>query len=166
LQCRAQNPQSLSGIRGRASDQCKSDEDRSENGAAGDACDIDGQTDKVEWSVWEKRHRRQNCEGSDERAGKGTSFKWAGAHESKRGQRTSFNGANGMSDIECKVTRVGASESGTRASFKIGRRIDSVQFAWLGRRKSQPQQPNHQLSAPIPTAARFHMRYSFFAEIF
>jgi hypothetical protein len=27
---------------------------------------------------------------------------------SERGQRTSFNGANGMSDIEGKVTRVGA----------------------------------------------------------
>src|SRR6266705_2863371 len=29
-----------------------------------------------------KRHRRQNCEGSSERVGKGASFKWAGAHES------------------------------------------------------------------------------------
>src|SRR5207247_3031949 len=38
---------------------------------------------------------------------------------SERGQRTSFNGANGMSDIEGKVTRVGASERGQRTSFKI-----------------------------------------------
>jgi len=29
---------------------------------------------------------------------------------SERGQRTSFNGAEGVSDIEGKVTRVGASE--------------------------------------------------------
>ena len=29
---------------------------------------------------------------------------------SERGKRASFNGANGMSDIEGKVTRVGASE--------------------------------------------------------
>jgi len=36
---------------------------------------------------------------------------------SERGQRTSFNGANGMSDIEGKVTRVGASERGQRTSF-------------------------------------------------
>ena len=28
---------------------------------------------------------------------------WAGAHESKRGQRTSFNGADGISDIEGKA---------------------------------------------------------------
>ncbi len=32
---------------------------------------------------------------------------------------TSPNGANGMSDIEGKVTRVGASERGQRTSFKI-----------------------------------------------
>jgi MFS family permease len=31
-----------------------------------------------------------------------------------------LNGANGMSDIEGKVTRVGASERGQRTSFKIG----------------------------------------------
>jgi len=37
---------------------------------------------------------------------------------SERGQRTSFNGANGMGDIEGKVTRVGASERGQRMSFK------------------------------------------------
>ena len=38
---------------------------------------------------------------------------------SERGQRMSFNGANGMSDIEGKVTRVGASERGQRTSFKL-----------------------------------------------
>ena len=38
---------------------------------------------------------------------------------SERGQRTSFNGANGMSDIEGKATRVGTSERGQRTSFKI-----------------------------------------------
>jgi hypothetical protein len=48
---------------------------------------------EVEWSFWEKRHRRQSREGSGEEAGTRPSFKWAGAHESKRGQRTSFNGA-------------------------------------------------------------------------
>ena len=37
---------------------------------------------------------------------------------SERGQRTSFNGAEGISDIEGKVTRVGASERGQRMSFK------------------------------------------------
>src|SRR5438105_6363719 len=39
-------------------------------------------TRQVEWSFWEKRHRRLNCEGSSERVGEGASFKWAGAHES------------------------------------------------------------------------------------
>jgi hypothetical protein len=37
---------------------------------------------------------------------------------SERGQRTSFNGAEGISDIEGKATRVGASERGQRTSFK------------------------------------------------
>jgi len=37
---------------------------------------------------------------------------WAGAHESKRGQRTSFNGADGISDIEGKVARVATSKLG------------------------------------------------------
>jgi hypothetical protein len=37
---------------------------------------------EVKWSFWEKRHRRQSREGSGERAGTRTSFKWAGAHES------------------------------------------------------------------------------------
>jgi hypothetical protein len=39
---------------------------------------------------------------------------------SERGQRTSLNGANGISEIEGKVTRAGASERGQRTSFKIG----------------------------------------------
>ena len=47
-----------------------------ENGAAGDACDMDGSNREAEWSFWEKRHRRQSREGSGERAGKRTSFKW------------------------------------------------------------------------------------------
>src|SRR5262249_18903669 len=38
-------------------------------------------------------------------------------HMSQRGQRTSFNGAEGISDIEGKATRVGASEGGQRTSF-------------------------------------------------
>jgi len=50
----------------------------------GHASDIDGQNREVEWSVWEKRHRRSNCEGSSERLGEVASFKWAGAHESMR----------------------------------------------------------------------------------
>jgi hypothetical protein len=38
---------------------------------------------------------------------------------SERGQRASFNGANGMSDMEGKVTRVGVSEpGGERVSIK------------------------------------------------
>jgi len=39
---------------------------------------------EVEWSFWEKRHRRQSREGSGEEAGTRPSFKWAGAHESVR----------------------------------------------------------------------------------
>jgi hypothetical protein len=39
---------------------------------------------EVEWSVWEKRHRRQSREGSGEEAGTRPSFKWAGGHESMR----------------------------------------------------------------------------------
>src|SRR6266478_6676779 len=50
----------------------------------GDASDIDGQNREVEWSFWEKRHRRQSREGSGEEAGMRPSFKWAGAHESAR----------------------------------------------------------------------------------
>src|SRR5437899_9479866 len=66
----------------------------------------------------------------------------------------SSNGANGMSNIEGKVTRVGASESGQRTSFKIGCRIDTVQFAPLARRKPpgsvrDASTLNHQLSAFI-----------------
>ena len=83
-----------------------------------------------------ERHRWANRE-----------VEWAGAHESKRGQRRSFNslraddrvsayerycstgnGANGMSDIEGKMTRVGASERGQRTSFKpleIGQSVDA-----------------------------------------
>ena len=45
---------------------------------------------EVEWSFWEKRHRRQSDEGRS---------------ASERGQRTSFNGANGMNDIEGKAAR-------------------------------------------------------------
>ena len=37
---------------------------------------------------------------------------WAGAQESKCGQRTSFNGADGISDIEGKVARVATSKLG------------------------------------------------------
>src|SRR6266496_956487 len=37
---------------------------------------------EVEWSFWEKRHRRQSREGSGEEAGTLPTFKWAGAHES------------------------------------------------------------------------------------
>jgi hypothetical protein len=36
---------------------------------------------------------------------------------SECGQRASFNGADGISDIEGKATRVGASERGQRGSF-------------------------------------------------
>ena len=37
---------------------------------------------------------------------------WAGAHESKCGQRTSFNGPEGISDVEGKVARVATSKLG------------------------------------------------------
>ena len=37
---------------------------------------------EAEWSFWEKRHRRQNCQGSSERVGEGASFKGAGASKS------------------------------------------------------------------------------------
>jgi hypothetical protein len=46
---------------------------------------------EVEWSFWESDIEGKAAMGSGERAGKRTSFKWAGAHESKRGQRMSFN---------------------------------------------------------------------------
>jgi hypothetical protein len=46
---------------------------------------------------------------------------------SERGQRTSFNGANGMSDIEGKMTRVGASERGQRASFNEADGISDIE---------------------------------------
>jgi hypothetical protein len=48
----------------------------------GDASDMDERKREVEWSFWEKRHRRQSREGSGERAGTRTSFKWAAPHES------------------------------------------------------------------------------------
>ena len=47
-----------------------------------DASDIDGLSREAEWSFWEKRHRRQNCQGSSERVGEGASFKGAGASKS------------------------------------------------------------------------------------
>jgi hypothetical protein len=77
---------------------------------------------EVEWSFREKRHRRQSRDGSGEQAGKRTSFKCAGGHESTR-VRASFNGARGTRDIEGKVTRVGASElGGERVSMeRVGR---------------------------------------------
>src|SRR5215468_10997871 len=49
---------------------------------------------------------------------------------SERGQRTSFNGANGMSDIEGKVTRVGASERGQRTSFNFAHLSGFWQSFW------------------------------------
>jgi hypothetical protein len=39
---------------------------------------------------------------------------------SECGQRASFNAADGISDIEGKATRVGASERGQRESFNSG----------------------------------------------
>ena len=44
--------------------------------------------------------------------------KCAGAHESKRGQRTSFNGANGMCDMAGKAARVAASAVGRSRDTK------------------------------------------------
>jgi hypothetical protein len=38
-----------------------------------------------------------------------------------------MNGANGMSDIEGKVTRVGASERGQRASFNEADGISDIE---------------------------------------
>ena len=37
-------------------------------------------------------------------------------------ERARYNGADGISDIECKATRGGASECGQRASFNLGER--------------------------------------------
>ena len=44
-----------------------------------------------------------------------------------------MNGANGMSDIEGKVTRVGASERGQRTSFKCSSQslITNIHFLFL-----------------------------------
>jgi hypothetical protein len=44
----------------------------------------------------------------------------------KGGETLEANGADGISDIEGKVTRVGASECGQRASFKFNIRDDAV----------------------------------------
>ncbi len=59
---------------------------------------------KEEWSEWDKRHRRQSCEVA----------------ATECGQRRSFNGANGISDIEGKAARARGEGAGKRPSFKIG----------------------------------------------
>jgi hypothetical protein len=45
----------------------------------GDASDMDGENREVEWSYWEKRHRRQSREGSGERAGDANEFQMSGS---------------------------------------------------------------------------------------
>ena len=57
-----------------------------------------------EWS----RGDASDIDGKTERS------KWAGAHESI-GKRASFNGAEGISDIEGKIARVATSEITRRA---------------------------------------------------
>ena len=52
------------------------------NGAAGAARDIDGQTEKSNGDFGKSDIEGKAAMGSGERAGKQTSFKWAGAHES------------------------------------------------------------------------------------
>jgi hypothetical protein len=59
---------------------------------------------QVEWSDWEKRHRRQSRESSGEEAGTRPSFKWAGAHESTRAANK-FQSRKGISEIEGKAAR-------------------------------------------------------------
>jgi len=50
----------------------------------GDASDIDGQTDRSNGAFGKSDIEGKAAMGSGERAGKRTSFKWAGAHESTR----------------------------------------------------------------------------------
>ena len=59
--------------------------------------DIEGKVTRV-GARMEPRGREQHRWANRE-------VEWAGAHESKRGQRTSFNRANGISDIEGKAAR-------------------------------------------------------------
>ncbi len=49
------------------------------------ARDIDGKTDRSNGAFWKSDIEGKAAMGSGERAGKRTSFKWAGAHESKLG---------------------------------------------------------------------------------
>src|SRR6266487_4309876 len=48
------------------------------------ARDIDGKTDRSNGAFWKSDIEGKAAMGSGERAGKRTSFKWAGAHESMR----------------------------------------------------------------------------------
>ena len=57
--------------------------------------DIEGKVTRV--------RARMGPRGGSDIDGKTDRSKWAGAHESKGVQRTSFNEADGMSDIEGKA---------------------------------------------------------------
>src|SRR5881275_322386 len=83
-ECKSARPGASTGS---ASDQGKAVRLAASEWSRGNASDMDGQNREVEWSFWEKRHRRQSREGSGEEAGTRPSFKWAGAHESKLGSK-------------------------------------------------------------------------------
>src|SRR4029077_4305108 len=51
---------------------------------------------------------------------------------SERGQRMSFNGADGISDIEGKATREGASERGQRMSFNGACGMSDIEHVAIG----------------------------------
>jgi hypothetical protein len=61
------------------------------------ASDIDGQTERSNGAFGKSDIEGKAAMGSGERAGKRTSFKWAGAHESV-GKRTSFNAMDRTED--------------------------------------------------------------------
>ena len=102
---------------------------RRSNGAYGKS-DIDGKTAMEAASklgkelVSNARQPMSQSAGSERVSIEGTDFRdrrqSCEVAATEYGQRRSFNGANGMSDIEGKVMRVGASERGQRTSFKIG----------------------------------------------
>ena len=90
----------MSDIEGKAAREAASEWSR------GDASDIDGKTEKVEWSFWEKRHRRQSRDGVAASELGSERVSNVRVDMSQCGQRVSFNGADGISDGAGTVARV------------------------------------------------------------
>ena len=74
--------------------------------------DIEGKTAREAASEWSRRAAR-DIDGKTERSN-------GREHMSQCGQRASFNGTDGISDIEGKAAREAVSECGQRASFNSG----------------------------------------------